>query len=336
MSSLTVRDIQGLSTYSNTVRVPTGNTLNVEGRFKLPVYTDSTLPASATVGEMIFNSTSNIPLFWNGTGWVTVNGASATLGASADYPANNARAILAVAPSSPSGFYWIKGANNKPIRMYCDMTGSNQTDHGSSLTGWMRFDESVLTTYLGAGIEQTTYGYTYQGAGGLASSNGLYLAAQNLDGILRAIRWDLGPNIQFTGFRWRRLRFYSINGPDGYYTYDAPTPNWGSSQPSISQIISATNGNSNGLGSNFTSFGVGSLSSTFATGTVNVDYARTYTGTNQPQWTGEVNGGYVDLQPNSFTVQIDNTLNAQRYVTFYESDGGTEVDNIHNWTLWIR
>jgi len=336
MSTLTVRDIQGLSTYSNTVRVPSGNTLNIEGKFKLPTFTTTTLPSSGSVGEMVFETSYGIPLFWNGTAWVTVNGNSVTLGASYEFPANNALQILGVAPNSPSGFYWIKGVGGKPIRVYCDMQGTDSGSHGSSLKGWMRFDESILTTYYGVGIDHSLFGYSYKGAGGSAATTGLYEASSAYDGGLRIIRWDLGPTIGFTGFRWRRLRFYSINGPDGYYTYDAPTPNWGSSQPTIQQIISASNGNLNSLGSNFTSFGVGSLSSTFATGTVNVDYARTYTGNYQPQWTGEVNGAYVELLPNSFNIQLDSGLVAQRYVTFYESDGNTEYDHIHNWTVWLR
>ena len=44
MSTLTIHDLQGFSTYSNQVRVPSGHRLQVEGTVKLPTWTTSTRP----------------------------------------------------------------------------------------------------------------------------------------------------------------------------------------------------------------------------------------------------------------------------------------------------
>ena len=40
MSSLSVHDIQGITTFNNTVRIPSGHKLSMEGELKLPTWTD--------------------------------------------------------------------------------------------------------------------------------------------------------------------------------------------------------------------------------------------------------------------------------------------------------
>lgn len=83
MSTLSVHDILGISSYSNTVRIPTGNTLSVDGSFSVggaadftgslnvPVWTDGTRPVSPTQGSVGFNSTTgkNYLEVYDGNDW---------------------------------------------------------------------------------------------------------------------------------------------------------------------------------------------------------------------------------------------------------------------------
>ena len=62
MSTLSVHDIQGISAYSNTIRVPSGHTLDVEGslkasNFAMPVWTNDTRPSTGlSIGSVGFNT----------------------------------------------------------------------------------------------------------------------------------------------------------------------------------------------------------------------------------------------------------------------------------------
>ena len=55
MSVISVHDVQGFSTYNNTVRIPNGHKLDIAGDLVLPVHTTSTRP-TAELGAIGFNS----------------------------------------------------------------------------------------------------------------------------------------------------------------------------------------------------------------------------------------------------------------------------------------
>jgi hypothetical protein len=83
MSTLSVHDILGISSYSNTVRIPSGNTFSVDGSFavggaadftgslNVPVWTDGTRPVAPTQGSIGFNSTTgkNYLEVYDGNEW---------------------------------------------------------------------------------------------------------------------------------------------------------------------------------------------------------------------------------------------------------------------------
>ena len=87
MSSLNVHDINGISTYGNEVRIPSGSNLNVVGevdaatvdistRLDLPVWTNATRPANPAIGTMGYNNDANETKqmeFYNGTEWVNID-----------------------------------------------------------------------------------------------------------------------------------------------------------------------------------------------------------------------------------------------------------------------
>ena len=55
--------------------------------------------------------------------------------------ASSCKEILQLAPQSPSGLYWIRGTDNKPKHMYCDMERSCKGVAG----GWMRVASIDMT-----------------------------------------------------------------------------------------------------------------------------------------------------------------------------------------------
>ena len=94
MSSLNVHDINGISTYGNEVRIPSGSNLNVVGevdaatvdistRLDLPVWTNATRPANPAIGTMGYNNDANETKqmeFYNGTAWTSLPGVTLGLG----------------------------------------------------------------------------------------------------------------------------------------------------------------------------------------------------------------------------------------------------------------
>ena len=64
-----------------------------------------------------------------------------TPGYSPSHPASSCKEILQLAPQSPTGLYWIRGTDNGPKHMYCDMERSCKGVAG----GWMRLASIDMT-----------------------------------------------------------------------------------------------------------------------------------------------------------------------------------------------
>jgi hypothetical protein len=81
MSTLSVHDLQGISAYSNTVRVPTGHNFETYGKLvangtlRVPLWTTSTRPASPEIGMIGYNQSDDVKAaeIYTGTekGWIT-------------------------------------------------------------------------------------------------------------------------------------------------------------------------------------------------------------------------------------------------------------------------
>lgn len=109
MSILSVRDIQGITAYSNTVRIPAGHIFDVSGNLKVPTWTTSTRPSTSTVGLFGFNTQTNTVQVYSGAiyGWIDV-GKTAADGTSQAAAVDKSADILTANPSASTGWYWIK------------------------------------------------------------------------------------------------------------------------------------------------------------------------------------------------------------------------------------
>ncbi|CAI8020033.1 hypothetical protein GBAR_LOCUS12001, partial [Geodia barretti] len=64
-----------------------------------------------------------------------------TPGYNATHPASSCEEILQLATQSTSGLYWLRGTDNRPSQMYCDMERSCKGVAG----GWMRVASIDMT-----------------------------------------------------------------------------------------------------------------------------------------------------------------------------------------------
>lgn len=243
-------------------------------------------------------------------------------GSSPERAASNARAIKTFNPAAATGYYWIRGLSGLPLQIYCDMTGS---ESGSSVGAWMRFDNNLVHRYRNGAINEDLVGYVYD-----LSAMGAYNAINPRNGIMRGIIWDLGASVQFTGVRIRRVKFNCVGGQDGYFTYDAPQPDWGAGNPTDQMVTNFTNQEYN-LGNNFHSYGwsVGNGQP----GSRNL--VRLYKKADVSEWPPQFSG-LVTLSDQAF-YQYDSTdLSTGRYIYYYESDGAAEYNNLIDYTIWLR
>ena len=145
MSILSVRDIQGISAYSNTVRVPTGNTLNIAGslsidsKLKIPVWDDTTRPTtSLSIGLIGWNTDSKSIEIYNGVDpdsgepvWMSV----ASAGGGGQLPPAYQQVIDAFTGT----------------KYYVDPAGSNGAA-GTEVAPWQTINHATATAVTGSMI----------------------------------------------------------------------------------------------------------------------------------------------------------------------------------------
>jgi len=125
MSTISVHDVQGFSTYSNTVRIPNGHKLEIAGDLKVPSHTTAGRP-TAELGAIGFNTTLQVLEIY-----VTVNGVNswyalskaAPDGSTAQDAAVSGYQLLQDYPSTSQGVHWIKSPSMpNALQMYIDVT----------------------------------------------------------------------------------------------------------------------------------------------------------------------------------------------------------------------
>ena len=125
MSTISVHDVQGFSTYNNTVRIPNGHKLDIAGDFVVPTHTTSTRP-TAEVGAIGFNTTLEVLEIYvevNGSNeWYALSKAAPD-GSSADQAAVSGYQLLQDYPGTSAGLHWIRSASMpNALQMYIDVT----------------------------------------------------------------------------------------------------------------------------------------------------------------------------------------------------------------------
>jgi len=176
MSQLSLRDLQGISQYSNTVRIPSGHSLSFDGNLKMPTWSSATKPSSPTTGLIGWNTTLKLVEIYDGTTWVGSSGGA--LGSSAANPATSAVALVN-AGITTDGVYYIKASPSAPTQqVYCIL--DSRYDGG----GWMIIANCPATTYsTNAGhIPRPTAFPSYVGTSGANSySSNLYFSVNAQD-----------------------------------------------------------------------------------------------------------------------------------------------------------
>ena len=125
MSTISVHDIQGFSTYSNTVRIPNGHKLDIDGDLVIPTHTTSGRPAGE-LGAIGFNSTTGeleVYVEINGTNqWYALTKAAPD-GSSASEAATSGYQLLQDYPNTSQGVHWIKSSQmSSALQMYIDVS----------------------------------------------------------------------------------------------------------------------------------------------------------------------------------------------------------------------
>tara|TARA_Y200000002_G_scaffold369540_1_gene363788 strand:- start:35 stop:889 length:855 start_codon:yes stop_codon:yes gene_type:complete len=122
MSTLQVRNIQGLSNYSNEVTLPNGHTLKIDGHLDVPTWNNSTRPTSPNVGFLGYNSEEEALEIYNGTEWQSAGSAKLD-GSSPEKASSSGLQLVTDNPGLANGLYWIKsGSMPNALQMYVDTT----------------------------------------------------------------------------------------------------------------------------------------------------------------------------------------------------------------------
>ena len=122
MSTLQVRNIQGLSNYSNEVTLPNGHTLKIDGHLDVPTWNNSTRPTSPNVGFLGYNSEEEALEIYNGTEWQSAGSAKLD-GSSPEKASTSGLQLVTDNPGLANGLYWIKsGSMPNALQMYVDTT----------------------------------------------------------------------------------------------------------------------------------------------------------------------------------------------------------------------
>lgn len=141
MSILSIHDIQGISAFNNTVRIPNGHKLDVAENLKIPVHNNSNRP-SGTQGNLGFNSETNELEIYDGSGWQAIGSGSKLDGSSQALAAPDAQFIWDNRPDQRStmanAYKWILiPGESTPREVWCNFENNGGGGPGGDRHGWM-------------------------------------------------------------------------------------------------------------------------------------------------------------------------------------------------------
>lgn len=198
MSILSVHDLQGIASYNNTVRVPSGHNLDIygeliaSGTLKVPVWTTETRPSPPEIGYIGFNSSESVAEVYTGTenGWVSI-GETKNDGTTQDKAVSRSTEILEANPGAATGWYWMI-INNQARQVWVD----NEYEGGGwVLVGSHPFGVNIQAlTYNQAAESYDSYATSTYGSGD-PKTYSMWMGLSAWDAIVQAN--NVGRNVVF-------------------------------------------------------------------------------------------------------------------------------------------
>ena len=258
MSTLQVRNIQGLSNFSNEVTLPNGHTLRINGNLDVPTWNNSTRPSSPSTGFIGYNSEEEALEIYNGTEWQSAGSAKLD-GSSPEKASTSGLQLITDNPGISSGLYWIKSASMpNALQMYVDTTydgggydfyatkGSGPsvsyvTDNHAGVSLGLGLWEGrsrncwLAATYAVQALDSGNFASYWEGVGHVYKPNG----GGNYTGCIMRSSYYGGNNCNewrvATGNRWW-IRDSTHSEPNGDYSGNGFQRIYGGSRPSVGSV----------------------------------------------------------------------------------------------------
>ena len=258
MSTLQVRNIQGLSNFSNEVTLPNGHTLRINGNLDVPTWNNSTRPSSPSTGFIGYNSEEEALEIYNGTEWQSAGSAKLD-GSSPEKASTSGLQLVTDNPGISSGLYWIKSSSMpNALQMYVDTTydgggydfyatkGSGPsvsyvTDNHAGVSLGLGLWEGrsrncwLAATYAVQALDSGNFASYWEGVGHVYKPNG----GGNYTGCIMRSSYYGGNNCNewrvATGNRWW-IRDSTHSEPNGDYSGNGFQRIYGGSRPSVGSV----------------------------------------------------------------------------------------------------
>ncbi len=217
MSTLSLHDLQGISAFSNKIRVPSGHRLTFDGALKLRNLSTANLPATGNEeGDIVYNTDTKQISIWTGAAWTGSQDGSTAEGAVSSAKELYDNGIV----TSGKSYRYINTPNGGVKRVWCDF--DTQDQFGNS--GWMLV-AAYSTDYewtFGAMTQSTEIGPTASGRQ-ISSNFGDYECQMFRQTIDANVDRNLGSSALADWYfynssapRWKEWWAYGPGGADIY------------------------------------------------------------------------------------------------------------------------
>lgn len=258
MSTLQVRNIQGLSNFSNEVTLPSGHTLRIDGDLRVPSWNNNGRPNSPPTGLIGYNTEEEALEVYNGTEWQSAGSAKLD-GSSPDKASTSGLQLVTDNSGISSGLYWIKSPTMpQALQMYVDTTYdgggydfyatkgsgpniSRVTDtHAGTSLGLELWEGRSRNCWLAAtqavnSLDSGNFNSYWEGVGHVYKPNG----GGNYTGCIMRSSYYGGNNCNEwrvkSGNRWW-IRDSTHSEPNGDYSANGFQRIYGGSRPSVGSV----------------------------------------------------------------------------------------------------
>ena len=258
MSTLQVRNIQGLSNFSNEVTLPSGHTLKIDGNLEVGSWNNANRPNNPQVGYLGYNTEEEALEIYNGTEWQSAGSAKLD-GSSPDKASTSGLQLVTDNPGLSSGLYWIKSPSMpNALQMYVDTSqdgggydfyatkGSGPSvsyitdNHAGVSLGLEMWEGRSRNCWLAAtqavnALDSGNFNSYWEGVGHVYKPNG----GGNYTGCIMRSSYYGGNNCNewrvATGNRWW-IRDSTHSEPNGDYSANGFQRIYGGSRPSVGSV----------------------------------------------------------------------------------------------------